>query len=89
MVGDESLRRVERDDAPADDHADAITEAFRLVHEVGDEHDGRTPLADPADEVPRDAPGRGVEPGRHLVEEHDLGLVQERERDEQPLLLAA
>ena len=30
-----------------------------------------------------------IEPGGELVEEHDLWLVDERERDEEPLLLAA
>ena len=43
----------------------------------------------PRDEIPDRPPGLRVEPRRQLVEEHELGLVDQRERDEEPLLLAA
>ncbi len=43
----------------------------------------------PVTSVPDRAPRLRIEAGRELVEEHDLGVVDERERDEQPLLLAA
>ena len=46
-------------------------------------------VADAADQVPDRAARLRVEPGGQLVEEHDLRIVDERQRDEQPLLLAA
>ena len=70
-------------------HDDPVAQDLGLVGEVGDEHDRRPAVADPPDEVPDDAPRRGVEPLRELVEEHDLGLVHERQGDEQPLALPA
>ena len=45
--------------------------------------------ADAAHELPDRAARLRIEPGRQLVEEHDLGIVDERQRDEQPLLLPA
>ena len=46
-------------------------------------------LVDRADDVPQVSPGLRVEPGRRLVQEDDLGVVYQCERDRQPLLLAA
>ena len=60
-----------------------------LVHGVAHEHDGGALLADLADEPPRLPAGDGVEALGELVEEHDLGPVHERERQEQPLALSA
>ena len=45
--------------------------------------------ADAAHEIPDRAPRLRIEPRRQLVEEDDFGIVDERERDEEPLLLAA
>ena len=42
-----------------------------------------------ADEVPQRAPGGRVEAGRRLVEEDELGVVDERQGDRQALALAA
>ena len=46
-------------------------------------------VADAAHQLPDRAARLRIEAGRQLVEEHDLGIVDERERDEEPLLLAA
>jgi hypothetical protein len=43
----------------------------------------------PVTESPDRAAGLRIEAGGELVEEHDVGLVDQRERDEEPLLLAA
>ena len=49
-----------------------------------------TPLrADVLDELPGVAAGARVEPGGQLVEDDDPGVADQRERDEQALLLAA
>ena len=45
--------------------------------------------ADAAHQLPDRAPRLRVEAGRQLVEKHHLRIVDQRQRDEQPLLLAA
>ena len=86
---DQLGRRAVGDEPAVTHHHDPVAEDLGLVGEVGDEHDRRPAVADPLDEVPDDAPRRGVEPLGELVEEHDLGLVDERQGDEQPLTLTA
>ena len=70
-------------------HHDPVAEDLGLVGEVGDEHHGRPAVADPLHEVPDDPARRRVETLGELVEEHDLGLVEERQGDEQSLPLSA
>ena len=74
--------------AGVDDH-DAVGELLGLVEEVGGEHDGDAVGAQLADELPGGAPGLRVHAGRRLVQEHQLGTADERQRQRQPLLLAA
>ena len=69
--------------------ADPVGERLRLVHVVGGEEDGLAELAQAADHLPRLAPGRGVEAGRRLVEEEQLGIADQRQRDVEAALLAA
>ena len=45
--------------------------------------------ADAAHQLPDRAPRLRIEAGRQLVEKDDFGIVDQRQRDEQPLLLAA
>src|ERR1700680_3148639 len=71
------------------DDSDAIAEPFGLFHEVCGENHSRSPLSDAGHEGPDRATRLRIEPRGELVEEHNLGFVDERERDEQPLLLAA
>src|SRR5205823_1446858 len=42
-----------------------------------------------ADHLPRRTPRGRVEPGRRLVQEEELGVADEREREVEPALLAA
>ena len=46
-------------------------------------------VAQPADQVPGGVPGLGIEAGRRLIEEHQLGAADHRGGERQPLLLAA
>ena len=86
---DQRLRRVERDDAAAVHDRDAIAQRLGLVEVVRRQHDGAVLGGDRADHVPEVAARLRVEAGRGLVEEHDLGVVHEREGDREALLLAA
>ena len=85
---DQALWGVERDDPPLVDHGEPVAEVLGLVHEVGDEHDRGAAGADLADQLPRRTSRLGIETLGELVEEHHLGRVDERERDEQSLALA-
>jgi len=46
-------------------------------------------VPDVAHQLPDRSPSLGVEPRRQLVEKHDLGIVDQRQGDEQSLLLPA
>ena len=77
------------DDLAAGDDRDPVGEALRLVHVVGGEEDGLAEVAQAGDHLPGLAPRRGVEAGRRLVEEEQLGVADQRQADVEPALLAA
>src|SRR5438445_7246935 len=56
---------------------------------MGREEHRRPPVSDAGHQTPDRATRLRVEPGGELVEEHNLGFVDESEGDEEPLLLAA
>src|SRR5512141_2059799 len=55
---------------------------------MGRHEDRLASLADAANQIPNRAPRLRIEPRRQLIEKYDLGVVDESERDEEPLLLA-
>ncbi len=59
----------------------------RRVGLMGDDHD--RPVLEVAQQRQHGAPALGVEIARRLVGEHELGIVDERPCDREPLLLAA
>ena len=71
------------------DHGDAVGELLRLVEVVGREEDRLAERAQRADEIPRSAARGRVEPGRRLVEEHELGVADQRDAEVETPLLAA
>ncbi len=71
------------------DHDDAVAQPFGLFHEVRDEHDCHTGVANVLDQRPCLPSGRRVQTGGQLVEDDDLGTSDQRERNGKPLLLAA
>src|SRR4051794_12064555 len=77
----ELARRPLGEDAPALDDRDAVGELLRLVEVVRGQHDGLAQRAQRADRLPRVAPGHGVEARRRLVEEDQLRVADERERE--------
>ena len=81
--------RVDRDDLARVDHGEPVGEPLGLFHEVGHQEDGHAPVADALDQVPRVPAGLRVQSGGQLVEDRDPRVPDERERDRQPLLLAA
>ena len=77
------------DDAPAGEHDDAVGQALGLAHVVRGEEDRPAPGAQAGDELPRRAAGGGVEPGRRLVEEQQLGIADQGEREVEAAPLAS
>ena len=89
MLVDQPLRGIDVDDASVLDDGDAIAQPLRLLHQVRGQEHGLAARADAAHQLPDRAPRLRIEAGRQLVEKHHFGIVDERERDEQALLLAA
>src|SRR5665647_1721818 len=86
---DQSGDGVEGDDAAVVDDRDPVAEPLGLLHEVRGEHDGRAAVADLPDDVPDRQAGLRVQPGGQLVEEDELGVIDQRKGDEHALALAA
>ena len=82
-------RRADVDDASVVEDGHAVAQPLGLLHEMRRQKDGLAALADAAHQIPDRPPRLRVEPCRQLVEEDQLGVVDEREGDEQALLLAA
>ncbi len=68
---------------------DPVGQMLGLVHVVGREEDRLSRLAEPVDHDPHLAAGHGIESGRRLVEEEDLGVADQAQRHVQAPLLAA
>src|SRR5205085_3753270 len=85
----EGLRSALGHDAPRCEHGDAVREVLSLVHEVGGQEDGLAELTEPGDDLPGGPTGGRVEPGRRLVEEHDVGVADEGEGDVEATALPA
>jgi hypothetical protein len=82
-------RGVQGDDASVLDQRHPVAQPLGFLHEVRHQDDSHATATHALDELPGVAAGLGVEPGRHLVEHRDLRPADERERDRQPLPLAA
>src|SRR5207248_4692179 len=76
------------EDAVLDDR-DPVAERLRLVEIVGREEQRLAELLQPPDRGPGGSPRGRVEAGRGLVEEDQLGVTDEREREVEPAALAA
>ena len=76
------------DQRAAVDDVDAVGQVLGLVHVVGGQHDRDAVGPDLLEHLPRRAPGLGVHAGGRLVDEHQLGSPDERDRQTEALLLA-
>src|SRR6185369_11788981 len=79
--------RAERDDAPVVHDRDAVAEPLSLVHIMRREQRGAALPAKRLDQVPELPPRLRVQARRGLVEEQQLGIVDERARERQALAL--
>ena len=84
-----SVGRALGDDLAVVDDRDPVAERVGLVEVVRGEEDGHALVAQPADLVPHVRAALRVEAGGRLVEEDDLRLVDDAERDVDPAALAA
>ena len=74
---------------PLRDHDHAVGEVLRLLHVVRGEQDRLAERAQPGDQLPRLPTRGGVEAGGRLVEEDQLGVAADAEREVEPPALAA
>ena len=89
MAGDEGGRCADVHDAAVVDDCDPIAEALGFLHQVRGQEHRLAALADAAHEIPDRATRLRIEAGRQLVEKYEFGIVDQREGDEQALLLTA
>ena len=83
-------RRAFPDDAALVDHRDAVADAARAGHVVGDRHRRAAQPLHAIDDQPVDHRAHDrVQPGGRLVEEHDVRLRRHRARQRHALLHAA
>src|SRR5579862_1025887 len=76
-------------DLPGGDDRDPIGQVFGLIHVVGGEEDSLAELTEPGHDLPGGAAGRRVEAGGGLVEEDEIWIADEGEREVEPSPLAA
>src|SRR5271167_2165308 len=82
------IGRALRDDMAIRKVDDTLT-SFRLVHVVGRNEGGQTVARHVVNEIPKLAPGFGIDTRGGLVEQQQLWLVQYTGGERQPLLPAA
>ena len=80
--------RTAGDDAAVIDHDQPVAELGGLVHVVGGDQQRPAQAFEAAKPLPDEVAGLGVEPGRRLVEHHQVGVVDQRPGDQQPALHA-
>ena len=88
LVGDAGLqvgRRPGRHEAAVRDHRQPLAQLVRLEHVVRREQDRLARLAQARDRLAQLPRADGIEPDRRLVEEEQLGVVQQAARDVQAL----
>ena len=86
---DQLARRALGDDAPAVHDHEAVAQLLGLVHVVRREHEGHALALQLVEALPQEVARLRVEAGRRLVEQQQLGLVDERAGDREPALHAA
>ena len=80
-----SLRRPLAASWPAGDHGDPAAQRFGVGEDVRAEEHRASLIAQLQDQRADVAAAERIEPGHRLVEEHHLGVVQQRLRDPDPL----
>jgi hypothetical protein len=90
MVGLEPLRGVVGDEPAVVDHDDALGELVGLVEIVGGEDDGGAVFGpQAADVLLQVGPVLRIQPGGRLVQEQQVGSVDQAHRNVQPAALSA
>ena len=86
---EQQLRSALRNDLSVVHDRDLVAERVGLVHVVRGQHDRLAAGLDQIDEVPEVPARLRVEAGRGFVEEEHLRVIDDRERHQEPLALAA
>src|SRR5579862_2287480 len=85
----QAIRRVDIDDASVFDDGNAVAQPLGLLHEMSRQENCLATFADAAHQLPDSAPRLRIEPCGQLIEKYHLGIIDQCQRDEQPLLLSA
>ena len=85
-LGLQLLRRALGDDRTGIDDRQSVAQLVCLLEVLRRQEDGRPGVVDAAHLIPDRQPRRGIKARGRLVEEEDLGRVDERAREVQPAL---
>ena len=86
---DQLARRALGHDPAGVHHREPVAELLCLVHVVGRDDQRDAVALEAVEPVPEHVPRLRVEAGRGLVEQQDLGLIDQRARDREPAAHAA
>src|ERR1700722_12801666 len=89
MPIDKSLWSVDVDNSAAFDDCNAVAQALCFFHQMSCQKDGLAALANTAYQFPDRPPRLWVKAGGEFVEEHHFRVVDQREGNEEALLLSA
>ena len=89
VLRDQLARRALGDDAAAVHDHEPVAELLGLVHVVRREHERHALPLQLVEPLPHEVARLRVEAGGRLVEQHELGLVDQRPGDREPALHAA
>src|ERR1035438_4954176 len=81
------LRAADVNNLSVLDDRHPIAQPLGLLHQMSGHKDRLTAVTDAAHEFPDHPPRLRVEPSGQLIQKHDLRIVDQRQGDEQPLLL--
>ena len=84
---DQFLGCVQGDDLAVIDDGHPVAQALRLLHEMRRQEDGRALFADAPHLLPHGPPCLWVQAGGQLIQEGQVRVVDQRQRDKDPLLL--
>ena len=85
----ESVRGSFGDDQSVRHHGDTVGQILGLVHVMGGEQDRRAERSKPIDQLPGLPARRRVESGRRLIQEEQLGLADDAQRQVDATALTA
>ena len=88
-IRNEVPRCIQRNNLPLIHQANAIAEQLRFIHVMRADDDRLAIVAHLQNDIPKGTPCLRIKPCRRFIQEHDLWIIHQCERDGKSLLLPA